>query len=324
MVPLTNPILSIVIPTYNLERYIADSIASALAQTMADLEVLVVDDGSTDTTASIAESFKDPRVRVERKSNGGLSSARNVGIAAARGKYIGFLDGDDMWHVAKAERQVAAMEADPNIGLTYSYSAYMEQDGRTTGRILFSSLAQPSVEQMVRRNHVGNGSTPIVRASCFRDAGVFNESLRICGDWEMWVRLLRDSAGVARLVPEVLTFYRIVPTSLSMNFASFLRDCELAAARISAETPQVGASAVRRGLATCYRIAGTKALHGGSRLQALRLLRSAVNRDPSLIIADPRLAATLGLLMMPSLARPALHRLVGAFVVRSGKSFKRA
>jgi glycosyltransferase involved in cell wall biosynthesis len=315
---LSDPILSIVIPVYNIERYVAAAIASALAQTLREIEVVVIDDGSTDATASVAETFKDPRVRIERKSNGGLSSARNAGIAIARGRYIGFLDGDDMWRPAKAERQIAVMEADPTIGLTYSYSAYVEEDGTPTGRILFSTLTRPSIEQMVRRNHVGNGSTPIVRASCFRTAGVFDESLRICGDWEMWVRLLRDSGAAARLVPEVLTFYRMVPTSLSMNFAEFLHGCELAAARIKAETPQVSSNAVRRGIAMCYRIAGTKALHGGNRFEALRLIRRAVSLDPMLLVSDPRLAATLGLAAIPAAAWPTLHRLLGALLVRKG------
>jgi glycosyltransferase involved in cell wall biosynthesis len=321
---LSDPVLSIVIPAYNVERYVGDAIASALGQTMREIEVIVVDDGSTDKTAGVAAAFEDPRLVIKRKPNGGLSSARNAGIAAARGKYIGFLDGDDLWHPTKAERHVTKMEADATIGLSYSYSDYVEDDGTPTGRILFSKLSRPSLEQMIRRNHVGNGSAPVVRASCFRAVGTFDESLRSCEDWEMWVRLLRDSRTVALLIPEVLTSYRIVATSLSMDFAGFLRGAELAAAKIKAQTPQVGARVVRRGLATCYRIAGTKALHSGRRSEALRLIGQALALDPPLMLSDPRLAVTLILALVPSWAKPALHRFIhrvlGALVIRSAKA----
>jgi glycosyltransferase involved in cell wall biosynthesis len=323
---LADPALSIVIPAYNVERYVGASISSALGQTLREIEVIVVDDGSTDTTARIAGEFDDPRLIIKRKPNGGLSSARNCGIAAARGRYIGFLDGDDLWHPTKAERHLATMEADPAIGISYSYSAYVQEDGTPTDRVLFSRLFRPTLDQMIRRNHVGNGSAPVVRAECFKVAGTFDESLRSCEDWEMWVRLLRDTGAVAQLIPEVLTSYRIVPTSLTMNFAGFLRGAELAAGKIRAETPQVKSSSVRRGLATCYRIAGTKALHGGSRSEALRLIRRAVSIDPLLIAVDPRLAVTLLLAIVPSRAKPSLHRLIfsviGMTMIRSRKKAK--
>ena len=116
------PALSVVIPAYNVARFITAAVELALAQTMGDLEVIVVDDGSTDETATLVRCISDPRVVLVNKPNGGLSSARNAGIRVARGRYLGFLDGDDIWFPEKAEKQIAALEAEPGITMTYSHS----------------------------------------------------------------------------------------------------------------------------------------------------------------------------------------------------------
>lgn len=91
------PLVTVIVPAYNAEEYIEEALQSVLSQALWDLEVLVIDDGSTDSTAQLAEQFKDPRCRVIRKPNGGVSSARNAGLARASGKYISFLDADDRW-----------------------------------------------------------------------------------------------------------------------------------------------------------------------------------------------------------------------------------
>jgi glycosyltransferase involved in cell wall biosynthesis len=302
------PVLSVVIPAYNVGRYIAVAVASALDQTLAEIEVIVVDDGSTDDTHVILERFTDPRLRILRKPNGGLSSARNVGVAAATGRYIGFLDGDDAWRPGKAMRQVSALHAEPGVGITYSHSAYMDVEGRETGRLLVSGPDRPSLRDMILRNRVGNGSTAVVRTEALLAAGPFDERLRSCEDWEMWVRILRDTRTTALLVPEVLTLYRINPSGLSMDFSGFLHGAEAAAARIAAETPEVSPALVRRGLAMSYRIAATKALHGGSRRICATLLMRAVALCPWLPLTDPRLLPTAALLAVPGLLISVLHK----------------
>jgi hypothetical protein len=305
------PILSIIIPAYNVERYIAVAVDSALNQSLTDLEVVVVDDGSTDNTHTVLEQFTDPRLRIVRKPNGGLSSARNAGIAVATGQYIGFLDGDDAWRPGKAMRQIGVMHAQPDVGLTYSHSAYMDEAGRETGRLLVSGPERPSLRDMILRNRVGNGSTAVVRSEVLRAAGPFDERLRSCEDWEMWVRMLRDTHTAALLVPEVLTLYRVNPASLSMDFSGFLRGAEDAAARIAAETPGASRGLMRRGLAMSYRITATKALHGGNRATSAAFLARAVTLCPWLPFTDPRLLATAALLAVPHSALSALHRTLG-------------
>lgn len=310
---MSEPVLSIVVPAYNVERYVGEAVASALAQTLAGIEVVVVDDGSTDGTPAVLASLADPRLRVVRQANAGLSAARNAGIRAARAELVGFLDGDDRWHPGKAARHLAHMRDEPGVGISYSHSAYVDEDGRDTGRRLVSASASPDLRAMILRNRVGNGSTPVVRAACFREAGTFDETLRSCEDWEMWVRILRDTRWRAGLVPEVLTDYRINTRSLSMmDPAPFLRAAEAAAARVRRETPGMPGSVVDRGLAMSYRIAATKAYVSGDRRTALGLVGRALRLAPSLAVSDPRLAGTLAALAAPRWATAAAHRAVAA------------
>ncbi len=304
------PVLSIVIPAFNVETYIADAISSALAQTFRKIEVIVVDDGSTDGTPGIVAGFSDPRLRVIRQENGGLSSARNTGIAAARGRYVGLLDGDDRWYRRKAERHLAIMEADPGIVVTFCHSAYIDERGAETGRVLTTGPARPGLRDLVLRNVLSNGSTPIVRADGFLRAGVFDTTLRSCEDWEMWVRLLRETSGAAVLVPELLTAYRINTQSLSFNFAKFLDNARLASAKMRAETPGLPDRLFARGLAMCYRIAGSKALKIDDRKTALRLFGQALQISPELALVDPRLGASLASMVLPDAVMNVAHRVV--------------
>jgi glycosyltransferase involved in cell wall biosynthesis len=188
------PLLSVVVPAYNVERYLRPAIDSVLAQSLRDLEVIVVDDGSTDKTPALLQDIcrhdDDPRLRTLRQDNRGLSAARNTGIRAARGAFIGFLDGDDIWLPEKAEIHLRAMQGDPGIGISFSDSEYLTESGARTGRYLHPWKARPSLHDMIRRNHVGNGSTPIVRRACFEEAGLFREQLTSCEDYEMWCRIL--------------------------------------------------------------------------------------------------------------------------------------
>ena len=118
----TPPLVSVIVPSYNVERFLPDAVASVRRQMWKELELIIVDDGSTDGTAELAARFaaEDPRVRVVRKPNGGPSSARNAGIAAARGELVCFLDADDMLLPEKINRQVAFLEFFPGCDLVYS------------------------------------------------------------------------------------------------------------------------------------------------------------------------------------------------------------
>jgi glycosyltransferase involved in cell wall biosynthesis len=173
------PTLSIIIPAYNVAPFIRAAAESALNQTFHDLEVIVVNDGSTDDTweilRSLREEGQDARLNIVNKPNGGPSSARNAGIRVASGKYIGFLDADDLWGRDKAAKQIAVMEADASIAFTFSHSQYITEQGELTGCFTLSEKSELHAHDLIHRNYVGNGSTPIIRRDCIDLAGPFRE-----------------------------------------------------------------------------------------------------------------------------------------------------
>ena len=209
--------VSVVIPNYNTGRVVTAAIRSALQQTYSAIEVLVVDDGSTDDSLDRILDIPDDRLTCVRQPHGGLSAARNTGIRLARGRYIAFLDSDDLWSPAKLARHLAVMEEDPSIGVTFCHSAYLAESGAPTGELLVPRSEQPDSGQLIKRNHIGNGSTAVVRRECFQHAGLFDEALHSGEDWELWVRVASLSRLTFRLIPEVLTGYRVRPGNLNVT-----------------------------------------------------------------------------------------------------------
>ena len=125
------PKVSVIVPAYNVSKYIPEALASLEKQTFSDFEVLVVDDGSTDDTVAVVQKFcqRDNRFSLLQKPNGGLSSARNYGIRHAKGEYIALLDGDDIYHRDKIATHVARLYEKPDVGVVYSASRTIREDG---------------------------------------------------------------------------------------------------------------------------------------------------------------------------------------------------
>ncbi len=316
------PLLTIVIPAYNVAPYVRAAVESALAQTYSDLEVIAVDDGSTDATPTVLESTRrasgDPRLRIVRQQNAGLAGARNTGIFHARGTFIGFLDADDVWLPDKAELQIAMMQGDSSIGLSFSDSEYLTEDGCATGSILQAAKVRPTLHDMIRRNHVGNGSAAIVRRECFDTAGLFRPELRSCEDYEMWCRILDRTTFRAQSIPRPLTLYRVRETSLSFDTMRFVENADQAIACLREEMPGVPERVIRAGHAEHYRIAAWKAISSGRSRDGFTLMARAARLRPLLLLADWRAFGTLVALVVPRDARGWLARKVKA-LARGGK-----
>lgn len=207
-------LVSIIMPAYNAARYLSESVESVRCQTFVDWELIVIDDGSEDETAEIAKRFavSDARVRVISQANGGQASARNSGLAAARGDLIAFLDADDLWVCDKLERQVAVMEK-TGVDLVYTDGEFFcdegelgENDGfdivpgKIEGAEMFSLLFQ--------RNRIATLSV-LVRKSCLDTAGGFDPDRKYqnCEDYDVWLTLA-NSGVVFYGMPEKLMRYR--------------------------------------------------------------------------------------------------------------------
>ena len=209
------PEVSAVIVTYNKSDTIVDAVESVLRQSYRDFEILVVDDGSTDDTAARIRPYLD-RIRYLPKTNGGTGSARNLGIEQSKGKYVAFLDGDDLWFPRKLEMQMAAFEREPGL-LAVQCSAYCV-DAKLK-EVLEERRCDPAKDTLLDfllfHNLPAFSSTVVVRREAFRSIGGFGTDLVILSDWDMACRLAR--AGTLRSVPEVLVLYRQYPKNQSRD-----------------------------------------------------------------------------------------------------------
>lgn len=210
---MNRPLVSAIIPTYNYGHFVTAAVDSALAQTYADIEILVVDDGSTDDTRRRLAPYES-QIRYIHQPNAGLPAARNTGIRLARGELLAFLDADDLWHPQKTAIQVAYLAAHPETGLV----AAADTGGRAPPPwpLLPESAgvsAKPvSAEDLILRSRFGPCGV-IVRRACLDQVGGFDEELRSAEDRDMWIRVARVFPVAQLLAP--LWWYRLHDSSMS-------------------------------------------------------------------------------------------------------------
>ncbi len=200
--------VSVVIPTYNRGHLIADALNSVAAQTRAADEIIVVDDGSSDDTAKRVAAWAEQNGEViyRRQQNAGGNVARNLGIKLASGDIIAFLDSDDLWHPEKTAKQLAVL-ADPAFGAVYC--GVRETVIGSTEPAQIAQRAYPQgqlLSQLLVRDVTAPTSTYMIRAEIFDEAGPFDVSLQARQDWDMWIRIARETKIGA--VPEALVDLR--------------------------------------------------------------------------------------------------------------------
>lgn len=210
---MARPLVSVVIPTFNCAKYLPESVGSAVSQTFAEKEVIVVDDGSTDNTKEALAPFRD-RIIYIRQENSGASSARNRGVTQSRGKYIAFLDADDIWVPEKLRKQVEFFERQPeSVKLTYTDWEYFFDPPEVSPHwILKISAYEGRVTKQLFCHDFIYTPTVMVEREFLTSLGPFDSGLAIAEDYDMW---LRASAFCEfRFLSEVLTAVRMRPESL--------------------------------------------------------------------------------------------------------------
>lgn len=214
----TDPLVSIVIPAYNKELFIERTIRSALRQTYGNLEICIIDDGSTDTTRALAERLVagDTRARIISVPNGGLARARNLGIEESRGAFVAFLDADDLWHPRKIELQVAALTKDSADDAAAAYALYrlIDENDRVLG-IVDIVCNGYAFARMLYVDFVGNGSSLLVRRETALAIGGFDPSLDSCEDLDFELKLTARHRIVTP--PYFLVGYRVYQGNMSSN-----------------------------------------------------------------------------------------------------------
>ena len=316
------PIVSVVMPVYNVEQYVADAICSVLDQSFQDYELLIVDDGGADASVEICKLFTDPRIRIISQENRGLAGARNTGIRNARGKYIAFIDSDDVWRPCKLALHVAHLEKQKNVGVSYAASMLIDDAGAPIGVVQSPKLFDVRAEDVFLRNPVGNGSAPVIRretldAITFKNSKGedcwFDESFRQSEDIECWMRIALTTDWKFEGVDGVLTLYRINEGGLSANimrqFESWKRMC----GKVKAADPRFYAKWGRLSEAFQLRYLARRAARMRCGGTALQLSVRAVFCDMQLALREPKktlttLVAACALCVLPRGAYERLER----------------
>jgi glycosyltransferase involved in cell wall biosynthesis len=274
--PNDKPLISVIIPVYNGAEFIAAAVESAAAQTYRNLEIIVVDDGSSDDTLSILHrlSASDPRIRILAQANSGVAAARNHAIAESRGDFIAPLDADDLWLPTKIDRQLRTLLlAGDDCGFVYSWWAWIDEAGTVLDRSPRWTIEGSVLEVLVLINFTGNASVPLFRKHALVEAGGYNSALAAaksggCEDWEAVLRVAgRHRVAVVR---DVLLGYRRRPGSMSQACDTMWRSQQMVMEAIRELRPDLN-PALFRGSENQFRmyLAGLSFWTGNLR-QALR------------------------------------------------------
>ncbi|WP_052672200.1 glycosyltransferase family 2 protein [Aliterella atlantica] len=297
---LAAPKFSVVIPAYNASAYITDCINSVLAQCETDLEVIVVDDGSTDDTAQMISAFTDPRVHLIQRINGGLAAARNTGIQASRGEFVAFLDADDRWCPEKLTAHRQALEADSSVSVSYDWSVFIDIKGERTGLSMAQTQKLLTHEALLLKNYLGNGSTSVVRRSVLEEYNGFDESLRRLVDHELWVRLAY-SGHKFKLVPQQLTEYRIHPASFTADTERMLKGVEAFLVKVATYAPASVQKLRPLVIACTHRWMARAAFVEGNYAKARMHSVQALRHSPQVLWRDERAAITFAAIAMQAI-----------------------
>lgn len=217
------PAISVIIPAYNAEATIAQTIASVQKQTFTDLEIIVVNDGSTDRTLEVLQQISDPRLKVFSYENSGVSVSRNRGIAQATGQYIALLDSDDLWTPDKLESQLTALQQNSKAGVAYSWTYFMFENEKLSF-VENSHYCEGNVyADLLLANFLHSGSNPLIRKEAVESIGLFDPAIKSVEDWDYYIRLAKKWDFV--LVPKPQILYRQHLSSISYNIEVMQQHC---------------------------------------------------------------------------------------------------
>ena len=269
------PLVSVIIPAYNMADFTVKTVEGVLCQSYPKIEIIVVDDGSTDDTQKKLEPFEG-RIIYVRKENGGACSARNVGIRRARGEFIGLLDCDDLYMPEKIRKSVEEMEARPQAGLLHTGVYFIDGQEKIIGRRRSVAHYQGwAIDKLIVVNLVANG-TAVVRRECFDKVGLFDEQLFPPADWDMWLRI-GEHYQLAYL-DEPLSKYRVSSNWNFKNLEHMKEEEAIVLSKFFERNPQTSASIKNKAysryhftMAKCYLVKGDEGAMKEHLNESLRL-----------------------------------------------------
>jgi len=294
------PTISVVVPAYNGERTILETIKSIQQQTFSDFELIVINDGSTDRTLEPLATVEDPRLKVFSYENGGLPVARNRGIARAMGEFITFIDADDLWTPDKLELQLAALQQHPEAGVAYSWTLVMDEKGEGfyPGKsVSFEGNVYP---QLLLSNFIASGSNVMLRREAIASVGEFDPTLRSCEDWDYWLRVAARWSFV--VVPKHQILYRQSSGAMSSKVEVMEKNLLIVHERAFQAAPPELQFLKNHGLANIYlfvtQLCLTHVSSATGAQQAREKLQKAIRLRPQFLLNKQALIFLLKLLLI--------------------------
>jgi glycosyltransferase involved in cell wall biosynthesis len=305
-------LISVIIPAYNAEKTIRETIESVLNQTIQDFEIVVINDGSQDSTLEIVSSIQDPRLKVFSYPNAKQAASRNRGFAHSIGEYISFLDADDLWTPDKLEAQLKALQDNPQVAVAYSWSHCIDEKGKFLREASHSTSSGDVYAKLLLCDFLDNGSNPLIRRQALIEVGGFDESLPPAEDWDMWLRLAARYHFVAVPYPHIL--YRQSPNSESANLLRMASACERVIELAFERAPDSLQHLKRHSLANLYKYLVYRCFEwfpirrkGG--LMAGKFLCGAVINDPLLLLRQVTWKVLLTIALMVLLSPKKAQRI---------------
>jgi glycosyltransferase involved in cell wall biosynthesis len=309
---MKRPPVSVVMAVRDSKQFVEAAVRSALGQTYAPLEIVVVDDGSADGTPDLLTGIRDERLRVLRTAGRGSAAARNAGIRETAGAYVAFLDGDDLWDSIKVAEHVRVMESAPDIDLTFSQSRLIDENDTHLPLPVRRARGRYDFESLLRDNVIANGSAVVVRRKAI-PVGGFNEALTACVDYELWLRIALIRPGNVACIPEVLTSYRRHAGQVSGDWKRMQSAWESLILRMRELAPEVTARAEPAARANWYRYLSFIAYERGEDGEAIQLLMQSFKAGPAVAALNPRTWLLAGAIaigsVLPAAMRPSGYRL---------------
>ncbi|QFU23415.1 glycosyltransferase [Shewanella eurypsychrophilus] len=293
------PKVSVIMPVYNVQHFVKSAIHSVLMQTFTDFELIIVNDCATDKSLEVCHSVLDHRIRiVNHQQNKGLAAARNTGIRHAIGKFIAFIDSDDMWHPDKLRLHVAHLAQSPKVGISFSRSSFMDHKGKLIHFYQMPQLKGITAAHLLCRNPVGNGSAPVIRRETLNDirfqalnhnedySCYFDERFRQSEDIECWLRIVATTDWQMEGIPAPLTFYRLNQEGLSSNTMKQLASWEMMIDKAKLFAPKLLKKHEQDARAYQLRYLARQAIRNGQGKSAIKLINKALKVSPNIMMVE--------------------------------------
>lgn len=315
---MSDTYVSVIMPVYQVEATIAAAIDSVLAQGYPHFELLIIDDGGKDGSIEIARRYKDPRITIVEQENRGLAGARNTGIRHAKGRYIAFIDSDDLWEPEKLAWHVRHLDDNPHVGVSYSGSLLIDEAGRSLGLYQKPKADDVTPKDVFCRNPVGNGSAPVIRRAAllaiafdYPSRGYpcyFDESFRQSEDIECWLRLALLTPWRFEGTDRPLTRYRVNESGLSANMDKQFESWDRVRRKVGLYAPKFCEEHGKAALAFQCRYLARRAIRSADAAAARRWINKAWAASPKALLSEaPKSLFTTLVVLFLSVAPPVLR-----------------